>query len=178
MRHINIELVAIVFLFLGCYTEESERPLIQFDGIQEVKLIKANEISPLVETYSGKKAVLMNIWATWCVPCVEEFPYLVRLQKEYPNDLEVIFISADFPEELERINQFLTQNEVDWQTYLKDDRDEPFIDAVWTEWSGALPATVVYNKNGTRLTAFERPAKYEEFKELVLQAIDNSKNKL
>lgn len=166
--------VLFVVLIAGCSTNETEQVKSNFEEIQEVQLIKANEINPLVESFAGEKAVLMNIWATWCVPCVEEFPYLVRLQKEYPDQLQVIFISADFPEELERINQFLTQNEVGWQTYLKDDRDEPFIDAVWTEWSGALPATVVYRKDGSRLTAFERPAKYEEFKELVLQAIQNS----
>lgn len=168
------ELVLLVVFITGCSSNESGQPESTFEGIQEVQLLKAAEINPLVESYSGDKAVLMNIWATWCVPCVEEFPYLVRLQKEYPDELQVIFISADFPEELERINQFLTQNEVGWQTYLKDDRDEPFIDAVWTEWSGALPATVVYNKDGSRLTAFERPADYDEFKELVLQAIQNS----
>ena len=169
-----IGLVSIVVLVAGCSAKQSEESESVFEGIREVLPIKAEEINPLVQTYSGEKAVLMNIWATWCVPCVEEFPYLVRLQKEYPDDLQVIFISADFPEELERINQFLVQNEVGWQTYLKDDRDEPFIDAVWTEWSGALPATVVYNKDGSRLTAFERPANYDEFKELVLQAIQNS----
>lgn len=168
-----IGLVSIVVLIAGCSVKQSEQSESVFKGIQEVQLIKAEEINPLVQKYSGEKAVLMNIWATWCVPCVEEFPYLVRLQKEYPDDLQVIFISADFPEELERINQFLNENEVGWQTYLKDDRDEPFIDAVWTEWSGALPATVVYNKDGSRLTAFERPANYDEFKELVLQAIQN-----
>jgi len=166
--------VLLVVLITACSAQVSEQQEESFNEIQEVQLIKAAEIKPLVETFAGEKAVLMNIWATWCVPCVEEFPYLVRLQKEYPDDLQVIFISADFPEELERINQFLVQNEVGWQTYLKDDRDEPFIDAVWTEWSGALPATVVYNKDGSRLTAFERPANYDEFKELVLQAIQNS----
>lgn len=174
MLNKNIGLVLLIVFITGCSAQVSEQSVSNFEGIQEVQLIKAAEINPLVETFAGKKAVLMNIWATWCVPCVEEFPYLVRLQKEYPDELQVLFISADFPEELERINQFLTQNEVGWQTYLKDDRDEPFIDAVWTEWSGALPATVVYNKNGTRLTAFERPADYDEFKELVLQAIQNS----
>lgn len=169
-----IAVISTAFLFASCSPKTEDNQPTEFSGIKEVQLIKADEINPLVLAYAGHKAVLMNIWATWCVPCVEEFPYLVQLQKEYPDDLQVVFISADFPEELERIKSFLTTNKVDWQTYLKDDRDEPFIDAVWTEWSGALPATVVYNKDGTRLTAFERPATYEEFKELVLQAIQNS----
>ncbi len=163
----------VVVIVASCTETSEESSGSAYNGIQEVQLINAAQINPLVESYSDKKAVLMNIWATWCIPCVEEFPYLVRLQKDYPDELQVIFISADFPEELERINQFLAQNEVGWTTYLKNDRDEPFINAVWTDWSGALPATVVYNKDGSRLSAFERPATYDEFKELVLQAIQN-----
>ncbi|HAC14341.1 MAG TPA: hypothetical protein DCE78_00120 [Bacteroidetes bacterium] len=141
--------------------------------IKEVEPLKADQISELIESYSGEKAVLINIWATWCIPCVEEFPHITQVQKEHPDDLQVIFISADFPEEIDRIHDFLRTNEVDWQTYLKDDRDEPFINAVWPDWSGAIPASVIYNKNGTNLTFFERSATYEEFKNLALTAINN-----
>jgi thiol-disulfide isomerase/thioredoxin len=173
MKRVSICILLALFLIVGCEKTNQSSGDTVFSEIKPVKPIKADGINPLVISYSGEKAVLVNVWATWCVPCVEEFPYLVRLQKEYPDELQVVFISADFPEEIDRIHGFLTANEVDWQTYLKDDRDEPFIDAVWNEWTGALPATVVYNKSGTRLTAFERPAQYDEFKELVLTAINN-----
>jgi thiol-disulfide isomerase/thioredoxin len=174
LKSVLLPLILLLSGLFACNSNSEKQPKTEFAGIQEVQPIKADQINPLVTTFSGEKAVLMNIWATWCIPCVEEFPYLVRLQKEYQDELQVVFISADFPEEIDRIHSFLTDNQVDWQTYIKDDRDEPFIDAVWTKWSGALPATVVYNKDGSRLTAFERPATYDEFKELVLKAIQNS----
>lgn len=160
---------AILFL-IGCSSVPDEQPIM----VKDVKPIQANQISELVESFAGEKAVLVNIWATWCIPCVEEFPHIVDVQNEFRDDLQVIFISADFPEEIERINGFLKDQKVDWQTYIKDDRDEPFIDAVWEKWSGAIPATVIYNKNGSNLTFFERSATYEEFKDWASQAVNNN----
>lgn len=165
-----IQLIFVSILITGC-AGEAENIIVD---VMDVKPIKANEISELVASYAGEKAVLVNIWATWCIPCVEEFPHIVDVQNEFREDLQVVFISADFPEEIDRIHGFLKEQKVDWQTYLKDDRDEPFIDAVWTKWSGAIPATVVYNKDGSNLTFFERSATYEEFRELASQAVNNN----
>jgi thiol-disulfide isomerase/thioredoxin len=177
-------LCILLFVVIGLACERSESQThgnltpddtsaSKFSTIKEITPIKADQISELVASYSGEKAVLINIWATWCIPCVEEFPHITQVQKEHPDDLQVVFISADFPEEIDRIHEFLRTNEVDWQTYLKDDRDEPFINSIWPDWSGAIPATVIYNKDGTNLTFFERSATYEEFKELALTAINN-----
>ena len=54
----------------------------------------ASEINQKIKSYKGNKVVLLNIWALWCVPCVEEFPMIVDLDKEI-DELEVIFVSAD-----------------------------------------------------------------------------------
>jgi thiol-disulfide isomerase/thioredoxin len=162
-------ITAIIFL-IGCTSSPADRVI----EVKDVMPIKANQISDLIESYSGEKAVLLNVWATWCIPCIEEFPHIVDVQNEFRDDLQVIFISADFPEEIDRIHGFLKDQKVDWQTYLKDDRDEPFINAVWEKWSGAIPATVIYNKNGSNLTFFDRSATYEEFKELASQAVNNN----
>lgn len=157
-------------MLTACSGEETVEPIV----IKEVQPVTAEGIGSVVASLSGEKAVLLNVWATWCVPCVEEFPHIVKVQEEFRDDLQVVFISADFPEEIDRINGFLKDQAVDWQTYIKDDRDEPFIDAVWPKWTGAIPATVIYNKDGTNLTFFERSATYEEFRELVVQAINNN----
>lgn len=128
-------------------------------------------IAPLIASHSGQKAVLVNVWATWCVPCVEEFPHLVELREKYKDRLEVVFISADFDDELDRVQQFLTDQGVDWQTYIKDGKDEPFILAIHPDWSGALPATAVYDASGQPVTFFEQPADYETFERYILQAL-------
>lgn len=164
----NTLIIVLLISFISCANSVEEK------NTPEVVNIKAHEIPALVNSFAGDKAVLLNVWATWCIPCVEEFPYIIQVQNEHKNDLQVVFISADFPEEIDRINQFLRDQNVYWQTYLKDDNDEAFIDAVHTNWTGAIPITVFFNKDGTFLTYFERGADYDEFKELAVKAISNN----
>jgi thiol-disulfide isomerase/thioredoxin len=164
---ISAAVLSVVFS-ISCSgnTDKERKPM-------EVIEVSANDVTQIVDSYVDKKAVILNVWATWCIPCIEEFPYIVEVRNEFKEDLEVIFISADFPEAKDRVLEFLGNNQVYWQTYLKNDRDEPFIDAVWTEWTGALPATIVYNTEGKRVAAFERPATFTEFRNLAIQAISN-----
>lgn len=170
MFHLLSVLLVASFLW-ACNSSEGgdNTPAATVEALETIP-VKADDIAVLLEERRGERAVIMNIWATWCIPCVEEFPYLVRVQNEFEDNLDVIFISADFPEALDRVHQFLSDQNVDWQTYFKDDRDEPFIDAVWSDWTGALPATVVYDTNGNMIAAFERPATYEEFRDLAINA--------
>lgn len=157
-------LIAAGFLVAAC----SSSPAVE---VLPVRPIQPEGIPALLASFQGEKAVLMNVWATWCVPCVEEMPYLVRLQNEYPDDMAVVFVSADFPEELPRVEGFLRDLGVGWQTYIKDGKDEPFILAVHPDWTGAMPATVVYDRNGGLVTFFEQPADYDTFKTHILTAI-------
>jgi thiol-disulfide isomerase/thioredoxin len=95
--------------------------------------------------------LLVNFWATWCVPCVEEFPDFLRLKELYGDrGLEVVFVSIDRPQDATTsVFRFLRQNGVHFTTYIKKaGDDEGFIDTVDPDWSGALPATFVYNSNG------------------------------
>ena len=66
----------------------------------------ASEINQKIKSYKGNKVVLLNIWALWCVPCVEEFPMIVDLDKEI-EELEVIFVSADFEDQFNEVRSFL-----------------------------------------------------------------------
>src|SRR6056297_942500 len=62
-----------------------------------LKDVTGSELQEIIESYEGEKAVLVNVWATWCAPCIEEFPEIVKLQRNYPDQLKVIFVSGDFP---------------------------------------------------------------------------------
>ena len=62
--------------------------------------ITAEKLKEVVHDFKGEKAVLVNVWALWCIPCIEEFPMIVKLSKEI-KDLEVVFISADFKDQME-----------------------------------------------------------------------------
>lgn len=137
-----------------------------------LKNVTGTELQKIVASYQGEKAVLINIWATWCAPCVEEFPEIVKLQRAYPDQLKVIFVSADFPDSRERALAFLKRQQVDWTTYFKTGDDQAFIEAVSSEWTGALPFTKVIAVDGTTVASWEQSARYEKFERHVKNAIN------
>ena len=80
----------------------------------QVELIPSTseQIMSKIKSFSSQKAVLLNIWALWCVPCVEEFPMIVDLDDEY-DELEIIFVSADFHEQKSEVQKFLKKQGLD-----------------------------------------------------------------
>lgn len=113
---------------------------------------------------------LVNVWATWCAPCIKEFPYLVQLQEKYPEELDIIFISADFPEDKPRAIEFLRNQGVNRTTYLKSGRDLPFIAALSENWSGSIPFTQLILPDGTIFAEWSGEADLERFEEIFLLA--------
>src|SRR5438552_152898 len=86
---------------------------------QEVKSIgKIDELKTIMDSNKGK-VVLVNFWATWCKPCVKEFPELVKLYNDYKDKgFILVFISADVPEEVKtKVVPFLNKEGVDFATY-------------------------------------------------------------
>src|SRR5688572_26768689 len=96
------------------------------------------------------KPLLVNFWATWCGPCREEFPDLVKIDNEYRGRIDFITISLDFPEEIDAVvPQFLSEMKAEMPTYLLVSADEnAVISSIAKDWTGALPSTILYNENG------------------------------
>ena len=117
--------------------------------------IDAKQLHDLVAHEKGK-VVLVNFWATWCVPCREEFPDLVRLEAAYRNKgVTVIGVSTDLGKDLSAVEKFLSANDPAFANYHKkaggDDQD--FIDSVDKKWGGELPFTVLYARDGHKAAA-------------------------
>ncbi|MDZ7660185.1 TlpA disulfide reductase family protein [Fodinibius sp.] len=138
-----------------------------------LKNASGDEIQKVINSYKGDKAVLVNVWATWCAPCIEEFPYIVELQQKYEDELQVVFVSADFPGQRDKALEFLQEHNVDWTTYFKTGKDQPFIEALSDDWSGALPFTKVLNKEGEVVARWEQGAEYDKFERYIKKAIND-----
>jgi len=98
----------------------------------------------------SKKLRLINVWATWCGPCVIEFPDLVSVHRIYRGrDFEVVTIDADPPEKNDKALEFLKEQQASTRNYAFD-KGDPYalIDAVDTEWPGNLPHTIVVAPGG------------------------------
>ena len=157
----NRYLSIILILIIGC-----EQP--------DLHHATAESIYYNVISKKGEEAVLLNFWATWCAPCVAEFPMIVDLADEYENDLAVYFISVDWLDEKKKAISFLKKQGVDWTTFIKDEKDNAFINGIHAEWSGALPFTILYGKTSGEVVDFwegEQPD--ERFTKAVNAAINS-----
>ena len=101
----------------------------------------------------SRKPLLVNFWATWCDPCREEFPDLVKLDAEYKGKIDFITISLDELSEIDRdVPRFLADMKAGMPAYLlKAQDDEAAIAFVSKEWSGALPLTILYDASGKQI---------------------------
>lgn len=135
--------------------------------VPELLPVTGHELLERVRS-SAAEVVLVNVWATWCIPCREEFPSLMQLARDLPErELDLVLVSADFPEQAEAAREFLRQQGVTFPSYLKEGRDEEFINALSERWSGALPATLVYDRAREVVRFWEGGASSEEFRAAV-----------
>lgn len=139
----------------------------------EIKEISLIELSEVISNRNGK-GLLINIWATWCLPCKEEFPGLIKLSNLYEDKIDVVGISIDYPDEVEsKINPFLNEFHVSFTNYVNGEKDvEEFINFLNGEWSGAIPATFIYDSDGKQVEFFIGKKSFEEFEETVLSNIN------
>jgi len=98
----------------------------------------------------SKKLRLINVWATWCGPCVVEYPDLVQLQRIYGGrDFEFVSIAADKMENKEKVFDFLKKSHSAIRNYIYTEGDNyKLIEAIDPDWNGALPYTLLVEPNG------------------------------
>jgi len=98
------------------------------------------------ENLCWRRAVLVNFWATWCAPCMEEFPMIVDLGRDRRGEgLVVYFVSVDWLDQAEQVTAFLKRQGVSGLSFIKDEKDGPFIDGIAREWKAdwAAPGLAV-----------------------------------
>ena len=112
---------------------------------QTVPSLSYAELKPLLEQ-NGNKIYVVNFWATWCAPCIKELPYFEVLNQR--EDVQVLLVSLDFPKHKEsRLLPFIKKNKLQSKVVLLDDADENYwINDIHPNWSGAIPATLIYTK--------------------------------
>jgi len=164
MKILRVLYYGAIYLPLIIIHPQSEQP----DSIV-IKEIGISELSEIINNRNGK-GLLINIWATWCRPCEEEFPALVRLSDQYKDKIDVVGISIDYPDEVEsKIYPFLNKYQVSFINYVNEEKDaEEFINFLNGEWSGAIPASFIYDSDGNQLEFMIGKKSFKEFEEAVL----------
>jgi thiol-disulfide isomerase/thioredoxin len=117
-----------------------------------------------------EKLQLINIWATWCAPCVAEYPDLLTLQRMYgARDFEFISISADKIAKKENVLKFLKEEHSGVKNYIysQDDIYE-LIELVDPEWTGALPYTVLVEPGGKKVYTYQGAIEMLEVRKAII----------
>lgn len=181
MKLLTTRILYIVLFFIaliyasGCEDDTSkpetlvkEAPQKDTSAAIELPALGEDDLTALIQERNGKP-LLINVWATWCVPCVEEFPDLIKLAAEYKGELDVVGINADMRRDIEsQVIPFLKEQNVNFPVYYTGfPKDEDLINYLNFEWSGALPGTFIYDKDGNQTVFYEGKKSYEEFEEAV-----------
>ncbi len=134
-----------------------------------VRPIDRQGLHDLIRSDSGN-VVLVNAWASWCKPCIEEMPALVRLARKYRKQkFSLILVAIDDPDKLDsEIRPMLTRAGVDFPSFiLQGTPDDEFINTMNSSWSGALPATFCYNPGGTQVAMLVGGKPFKKFDSLI-----------
>lgn len=112
--------------------------------------IDSKGVRDLLKNTSSEKLRLINVWATWCGPCVMEYPEFIVLQRMYgARDFEFVSISADKMEKEAKVLEFLKTKQSAVTNYLFSESDKyALAEAIGKDWNGALPYTVLVEPGG------------------------------
>lgn len=140
----------------------------------QTTLVSTSQITQL-EVEKNDTIYVVNFWATWCKPCVKELPYFQQLQNNYRQfPLKVILVSVNRPSELHQVEQFLSDHHITVTSWLLNEKDPNiFIPAIAQEWSGAIPATMVYGPAPNDRQFFEKEFTYTSLNSIVQPLIHN-----
>ncbi len=130
---------------------------VKAEVLPKVIQVDAAALKNLLKT--NGKPLLVNFWATWCDPCREEFPDLVKIDAFYGEKIDFITVSLDDAEELKTgVPKFLSEMKAQMPAFLLTTQNEDAVIAsVSKDWQGGLPFTILYNANGE--TAYARMGK-------------------
>ena len=150
-------------------TDQNNQSTTEVEWLNSIPVYKKfDAIEPLFSQTSDTTYVI-NFWATWCKPCIEELPYFENLHQKYANKkLRVILVSLDFPKQLKsKLLPFIEKHQLQSDVVvLTDPKQNDWIDRVSPEWEGAIPITVIYNAE-TRKFIGEQFADEAELNSLV-----------
>jgi peroxiredoxin len=117
------------------------------------------------------KLRLINVWATWCGPCVTEFPDFMQMYHMYRNrDFEFISVSADTPDKKEKALKFLQGKRASNKNYIFHIEDKyKLIEAVDPKWQGALPYTILVEPGGKIVYSQQGPIDAKKMKKVIVE---------
>ena len=172
-----VALFAVLFWF--SLPQESEKPQTQATAKPATDDTKQTQELPEAPLFTLKdldgddvsladyrgKIVFVNFWATWCGPCRMEIPHFVKLTDKYEDDLVILGISVDNPNDYEKIPAFSSNFNINYPILLDNTGEVSY------KYGGvsSIPVTFVLNRDGRALGRIVGARSYEQFEGLLKQ---------
>ena len=166
----NKILILFIFFVISCKADKETQTAVINEVV--VEKINAEDVKLNILDFDGlepyltkrdDKTYVVNFWATWCAPCIKELPYFEELNKNYQNkNVEVLLVSLDFPNQYEnKLKPFIKKHDLQSKILVLDDIDQNrWIPEIDENWDGAIPVTIIYNKNKREF--YDRTFTYSE----------------
>jgi thiol-disulfide isomerase/thioredoxin len=134
---------------------------------RDVPIYDFDQFKPHLEK-NNDTTYIINFWASWCKPCVEEMPDFQEIYDNYKHQkVSMTLVSLDLPSQVNsRVIPFLQENKITAPVVLLDDPDQNrWINAVDSSWTGSIPATLIYGPEGRTFT--EKKLNYKEIEQII-----------
>jgi thiol-disulfide isomerase/thioredoxin len=138
-----------------------------FRSTTAIEIYKFKDFEPLLNK-SNDTTYVIHFWATWCVPCLKELPEFNKFADKYSGQkIRIILVSLDFPQHIDnKLIPFIEKYNITSKVIVLDDPNQNYwINKVNPDWSGAIPATLVYKNQFKKF--YEKSLTYEELVSII-----------
>lgn len=164
----------MIILVFSCKNEVKEIVIAESEvnNTVELEVYDFDGLEPLLNK-QGDKVYVVNFWATWCAPCLKELPHFEKLNANYTEkNVEVLLVSLDFPFNYDKkLKPFIKEHNLQSKVVALDDTDmNSWMPKISEEWTGAIPITIIYNKDKRQF--YERTFTYNELENEIKQFLN------
>jgi thiol-disulfide isomerase/thioredoxin len=141
----------------------------------QIPAINADQIG-IWRTSGADSILIVNFWATWCVPCIEELPDILQLREAYADrGVHLVLVSNDFKRHVvSRLEPFSEARQIKpYVVFMDEPNPNTWIDSVSPQWSGAIPATWIIWPKKQKEAFFEGKMTFTQLEGLLLAVLNN-----
>ena len=119
---------------------------------KKVQVVKLPQLQQHAEQKKNDTLYVVNFWATWCKPCIDEMPFFENASTKFSNEkVKFIYVSLNYVKEESIVQDFIERKNIKNSVLLLNETNpNDWVDKIDPSWSGAIPATVLY-KNGKKV---------------------------
>ena len=157
--------LAIVFLFVGAVI-----------NAQDVKSVKITELEKTIT--ESKTPLIVNFWATFCVPCLQEIPYFQEITGKYKSkDVSIVFVSLDMKKDFpDKVNDMAKRLKLTYPVvWLNETNADYFCPKIDTSWTGGMPSSLFVNNATGYHKFFEEPLSKEQLEKEIQAMVSPAK---